>query len=73
MTRLPIIFVTPAGVASIFRPAPRSRMGVHESVIAGYTFAVFVPLRAEPWLREALWRDNSARYQQRQITKETRP
>ena len=72
MARLPTIFVTPAGVASIFRPAPRSRMGVHESVIVGYTFAGFIPLRAEPWLRESLWHGSSDKYQQRQIAKEAR-
>ena len=66
--RPPTIFVTPAGVASIFRPAPRSRMGVHESVIVGYTIAGFVPLCLEPWLREALWQGSSAKYQQLQIT-----
>lgn len=68
---LPTIYVDSYGVATFFRPAPRSIMGVTGSIVAGYRLRDFLSLGAEPILRNLLWRNNPSSFVQVQLTKGT--
>lgn len=65
---MPTIYVDRKGVASLFKPAPISRMGTSASIIAGFEIRGFIPLELEPWIRELLWTSSPQRYQQPQLT-----
>jgi len=62
-----VIFVDRAGRAGFTRPAPRSQMGVGQSLIGGFTVPCFVSPVAERLLRHWLWDRNPAKWQQIQI------